>query len=65
MPPALFALGINFKKVSHLYIYTWASLDYDSPVSTSNIVEMTGVHHHVLFLLVEMGVSQTFCSGWP
>jgi hypothetical protein len=38
------------------YVFAWASLDHD--------LGMTSVHHHTQ-LLVEMGVSLTFCTGWP
>jgi hypothetical protein len=46
--------------------FNQAGLDSDPPMCVSCVAEMTGVHHHILLLLVEMeGVLQTLCPGWP
>jgi hypothetical protein len=36
-----------------------------SAIDTSCVTGMTGVYHHAQLLLVEMGVSWTFCSDCP
>jgi hypothetical protein len=58
MPLALSALSIC---QMGSYTYTQASLDCDSPINASPVVEMTGVCHHTQPLLIE--VESCFLPG--
>jgi hypothetical protein len=48
MPPVLFALGICWIG-SH--IYALASLDCNPPIYASCVFGMTGMHHHIQFII--------------
>jgi hypothetical protein len=41
-------------------LYTWASLDHDPPIYASHVARVTGAHHHIQLLLVEMGSLKLF-----
>jgi hypothetical protein len=45
--------------------FAQASLDHNPPVYTACIARMTSMCHHTQLFSVEMGVSLTFCLGWP
>jgi hypothetical protein len=56
---ALFALDV-FQIVSHIYVQ--AGLNCDSSIYASHMAGMTGVHHHTLLLLGEMGSLELFAQ---
>jgi hypothetical protein len=60
--PKPFLILLFLDRVS---VYAQAVLPHDPPIYASYIAGMAGMCYHVQVLLVGMGVSRTFCLGWP
>jgi hypothetical protein len=62
IPPVLLSLNLFFFRVLH---FCWGPvLDLNPPTYTSCGAGITDRYYHIQ-LFVEMGVSLTFCPGWP
>jgi hypothetical protein len=62
MPPAQFCFRYFWDKVSHFFLgLTWVVILLPLPPSQLGLQACTTTSN----LLVEMGVSLTFCLGWP